>query len=348
MRGLCEEDFFVNQSCHSTGGVTTVVDVVSSAISVVLFLPSDLNGFSGVIDSSIYITKIIQDMMMEENVKDDLDAILNEEVGGDAAGLQEDADGDEADFFAICDSVDEASNTPTDFITSANEDNHQESGLKELSAVNGILSREEEHGNVEDGESSDEIAILQEIEPKKSPTGLELFVQYKDLIMTDFNDVDKEEYWKKIDGKVKQIQELDDKYLDSSAFLALVEASMSDFLDCKVDEQRKAVLIDFFNELRVDNTRKLANKKRREEQLKAREEYREKKKVDPKTRPPEFITNKADRRRKALLAKLNKDVVRLQKQHDRYEQKELTLDELEDDYSPYVMQTSIVKKVSRF
>jgi hypothetical protein len=194
-------------------------------------------------------------------------------------------------------------------------------------------------------ESNDGIEIVQVIELKKPVTGSDLYQQYKELILSDFNDEEKIIYLNKIVKKVEEILEMDGDYLDTQVFLSIVEASMSDFLDCKTTEAKKIVLSNFFDELRLDNIKRKAKKALKEERMKVRAQYLEEKKINKKIPIPPILSAKQKVKNDAQIKKLSKQIVKLQKQHDKYEQKELSLDELNDDCSTYIQQTSIAKKV---
>lgn len=91
---------------------------------------------------------------------------------------------------------------------------------------------------------------------------------------------------------------------------------------------------------------KYRNKKQiKEQKLQELEQYKEAKKENPKTRVPACLSKRESAKKQNLIRKLAKEIGKLNRQLDKYEKKELTLDELDDEESSFIKEDSIRKKI---
>ena len=203
-------------------------------------------------------------------------------------------------------------------------------------------------------ENDEDVSIVQEIPGKVVvKTGHELLELIRQLVMDSLSDSEQEkEAWiKKIVDKVEEIElfyqftEKNLQYKESALFKTLTAAHIEELIDCKTDENKKYVLTTYFDELK-DDLAKYRNKKQiKEQKLQELQQYKEAKKENPKTSVPASLSKRESAKKQNLIRRLIKEIGKLNRQLDRYEKRELTLDELDDEESSFIKEDSIKRKI---
>ena len=223
--------------------------------------------------------------------------------------------------------------------TSQNNDEPQPSTS---SAVTSVANR-----GKSDSKSQD-IEVIKEVyaDVPAIKTGQELKIMFEKLIHEEFA---QDQSWKEskialINGIIKEILELKSDYIESQHFCNLTSAFAEDLLDAP-NTAKLIRLADYIDELRSELHRIKSNKESRERMIKLIAEFNEQKKVNPSLKPPQELTKKENKKKEAKIKRLRKKMVKLQKQLDKYQNKELSLEDLDDDHSSWVMETSIQRQI---